>query len=155
MVETLERLLQEGLAALEGVTSSQALRDWESRFIGKKGALTELLRGVGSLPKEERAAFGKRANEVKEALLAAYSEREAIVQQQELAADLEGGQIDVTLPGRAPGQGGLHPSTRTLREFYAIWARMGFQVYRSRDVEDDDTNFTFLNMPPHHPARDM
>lgn len=155
MVETLETLLAEGLAALTDVTSTDALRDWESRFIGKKGALTELLRGVGALPKEERAAFGKRANEVKEALLAAYAERETIVEAQELAADLEGGEIDVTLPGRARGQGGLHPSTQTLREFYSIWAQMGFQVYRSRDVEDDDTNFTLLNIPPHHPARDM
>ncbi|MGQ9910452.1 MAG: phenylalanine--tRNA ligase subunit alpha [Candidatus Flexifilum sp.] len=154
-METLEILLQEALAALDEVNSSQALHDWESRFTGKKGRLTELLRGVGALPKEERAAFGKRANEIKEALLSAYAEREALVQAQELAADLAGGAIDITLPGRARARGGLHPSTQTLREFYAIWARMGFQVYRSRDVEDDDTNFTLLNIPPHHPARDM
>lgn len=61
----------------------------------------------------------------------------------------------MTLPGRVRAKGGLHPSTQTLREFYDIWARMGFQVFRSRDVEDDDTNFTLLNIPPHHPARDM
>lgn len=155
MLSTLETLLTDGLAALETVTDSAALRDWESRFTGKKGALTELLRGVGGLPKEERADFGKRANEVKAALTAAYAAREELVRAHELAADLEGGQIDVTLPGRARTQGGLHPSTQTLREFYAIWAQMGFQVYRSRDVEDDETNFTLLNIPPHHPARDM
>lgn len=72
-----------------------------------------------------------------------------------MAADLEGGEIDITLPGRAGAVGSLHPATHTLREFYEVWARMGFQVYRSRDVEADETNFKLLNFPEHHPARDM
>jgi phenylalanyl-tRNA synthetase alpha chain len=155
MLERVEQLFHEARAALNNVMTSEALRSWESQYLGKKGAVTELVRSVGALPKEERAAFGKRANEIKMALEAAAAEREKVVQAQELARALEEGELDVTLPGRPRRRGGLHPSTQTLRQFYAAWAKMGFQVYHSRDVEDDDTNFTLLNIPPHHPARDM
>ncbi len=113
------------------------------------------MRSVGTRQKEERAGFGQRANQIKELLNSAYAAREELVRQQALARDLEEGAVDVTLPGRPRQTGGLHPSTHTLRQFYAIWAEMGFQVYRSRDVETDDMNFTLLNIPPYHPARDM
>ncbi|MBI5671632.1 MAG: phenylalanine--tRNA ligase subunit alpha [Chloroflexi bacterium] len=155
MHEQLETIFHDALAELAAATSSQAVQAWESQYLGQKGALTQILRGIGQIPKEERAAFGKRANEIKEALTAALAEREKLVHEQELARDLEEGAIDVTLPGRARPTGGLHPSTQTLRQLYDIWAEMGFQVYRSRDVETDETNFTLLNIPPHHPARDM
>lgn len=155
MLEQLEALYKEAAAALDGITGSDALREWEIKYLGKKGGVTEIMRGVGGLPKEERANFGKRANEIKTALTTAYTEREVLVKEQELARDLESGAVDVTLPGRPRQIGGLHPSTQMLRKFYEIWAEMGFQVYRSRDVEDDETNFTLLNIPPHHPARDM
>jgi phenylalanyl-tRNA synthetase alpha chain len=155
MLEQLETIYREGLAALEAATTSEAVRDWELKYLGKKGALTEIMRSVGTLPKEERAGFGQRANQIKELLTSAYAEREELVKQQALARDLEEGAVDVTLPGRPRQTGGLHPSTHTLRQFYNIWAEMGFQVYRSRDVETDDMNFTLLNIPPYHPARDM
>jgi phenylalanyl-tRNA synthetase alpha chain len=155
MFNQLDSLRDEALQSLEGITEGEALQQWESKYIGRKGELTALLRGMGSLAAEERPAFGKLANEVKEKLIAAHAEREALIKQQALARDLEEGQIDVTLPGRRETVGGLHPSTQTLRRFYEIWADMGFQVYRSRDVESDDINFTMLNFPPHHPARDM
>jgi len=151
----LESLLQAASAELDTLTTPDALREWELKFTGKSGALTKIMRGVGALPSDERAAFGKRANEVKTALIEAYVAREASIKALALARDLEEGQIDVTLPGRPATIGGLHPSTQTLRRYREIWAEMGFQVYRSREVEDDDTNFTLLNMPPHHPARDM
>jgi phenylalanyl-tRNA synthetase alpha chain len=155
MQEKLQATHLEALQELGAVNDSEALRAWELKYLGKKGAITELVRSVGTLPKEERADFGKRANEVKGALETAYADREKLVKEHELARDLEQGQIDVTLPGRAHPVGGLHPSTTTLREFYAIWAEMGFQVYRSRDVETDEMNFELLNIPAHHPARDM
>lgn len=155
MLEQLEQTGKTALAELESISSSEALRDWEIRYVGKKGTITEMLRSVGKLPAEERAGFGKRANEIKVELESAYIEREKLVRAQELARDLEEGEIDITLPGRARSVGGLHPSTQTLREFYKIWADMGFQVFRSRDVETDEYNFQFLNFPPHHPARDM
>lgn len=155
MFDQLNTLRNDALKALEGITESEALQQWESKYIGRKGEITGLLRGMGSLAAEDRPAFGKLANEVKEALTAAHAAREELIKQQELARDLEEGQVDVTLPGRRQTVGGLHPSTQTLRRFYEIWADMGFQVYRSRDVESDDVNFTLLNFPPHHPARDM
>ncbi|HVU11650.1 MAG TPA: phenylalanine--tRNA ligase subunit alpha [Phototrophicaceae bacterium] len=155
MLGKLEALNQEAQAALTSIDDSGALREWELKYLGKKGAVTEIMRSVGSLPKEERADFGKRANEIKGELTEAFALREEAVKAQELARDLQSGAVDVTLPGRPQSVGGLHPSTQMLRKFYDIWADMGFQVYRSRDVEDDDTNFTLLNIPPHHPARDM
>jgi phenylalanyl-tRNA synthetase alpha chain len=155
MFNQLDTLRDDALSALEGITEGEALQQWESKYIGRKGELTALLRGMGSLAAEDRPAFGKLANEVKEKLTVAHAEREELIKQQALARDLEEGQIDVTLPGRRETVGGLHPSTQTLRRFYEIWADMGFQVYRSRDVESDEVNFTMLNFPPHHPARDM
>lgn len=155
MLEKLQAIQQEALSSLEAITTSADLQAWASRFIGKKGEVTQLLRGMGSLSAEERPAFGKAANEVKVALETAYDVRLEAVENAALAQDLAQGEIDITLPGRARQRGGLHPSTQTLRQFYDIWGDMGFQVFRSRDVELDDINFTALNMPPHHPARDM
>ncbi len=155
MLQQLESTYQQAAAELDALTDAAALHDWESRYIGKKGAVTLLLRSTGQLPKEDRAAFGQRANAIKELLDTAYAEREKLIQEQALARDLEEGQIDITLPGRAHPTGGLHPSTQTFRELYRIWGDMGFQVYRSRDVETDEMNFTLLNFPEHHPARDM
>lgn len=155
MQQQLEQIYQQALADLEHIQSSDALREWELKILGQKGAVTLMLRGIGALPKEERAAFGKRANEVRDLLAAAYEARAKLVQEQELARSLEEGQIDITLPGRAHPTGGLHPSTQTFRELYRIWGDMGFQVFRSRDVETDEMNFTLLNMPEYHPARDM
>ncbi len=151
----LETLYTEAAAALEEVKSSAALEAWEAKYIGRKGEVTLLVRSVGALPKEDRAAFGKRANEVRDALQAAYDSRAALIREQELLRSFEEGEIDVTLPGRPTPTGGIHPSTRTLREINAIWAEMGFQVFRTREVEDDETNFEMLNIPEHHPARDM
>ena len=155
MLNQLEQQYQDALAELVAIVDSAALHEWHIQFLGKKGAVTQMLRATGQMPEGERAAYGKRANEVRNILTAAYTEREELIRQQERARDFEQGAIDVTLPGRSRQRGGLHPSTQTLREFYHIWADMGFQVFRSCDVEDDDTNFTLLNMPPHHPARDM
>ncbi len=155
MLDALNALRDKALEALAQINDSESLQAWESQYIGRKGEVTLMLRSTGQLPKEERPAFGKLANEVKEALAAAFMAREAAIRDVELARDLEEGQIDITLPGRPRPRGGLHVSTQTLREFYAIWADMGFQVYRSPDVETDEYNFELLNFPPHHPARDM
>ncbi|MBN1201046.1 MAG: phenylalanine--tRNA ligase subunit alpha [Anaerolineae bacterium] len=155
MLEQLDSIYAQALDELSDITTGDALSGWERRYLGKKGEVTQLLRSTGKLPKEERAAFGQRANVIKNELIGAFAGREEAIRQHELATQLEEGALDVTLPGRPVQTGGLHPATQTLREFYAVWAEMGFQVFRSRDVEDDETNFTLLNMPPHHPARDM
>jgi phenylalanyl-tRNA synthetase alpha chain len=155
MLEKLETLYTQAQAELEAVRDREALAAWKSRYIGGKGEVSLMMRGIGQLAADQRPVFGKRANEVMAALDEVFAEREALVQDAELAADLESGALDVTLPGRQPAVGGVHPSIQTLRRFAEIWAEMGFQVYRSRDVETDDMNFTLLNFPPHHPARDM
>ena len=155
MLEQLDSIYSQALAGLDGLTDGEALAEWQRRYLGKKGEVTLLLRATGTLPKEQRAEFGQRANALRDALSAAYAERAEAIRQTALARSLEEGALDVTLPGRRVPLGGLHPTTQTLRQIYAIWAEMGFQVFRSRDVEDDDTNFTLLNIPPHHPARDM
>lgn len=155
MLEQLDSIYSQALAGLDGLTDAEALAEWQRRYLGKKGEVTLLLRATGTLPKEQRAEFGQRANALRDALTAAYTERAEAIRQAALARSLEEGALDVTLPGRRVPVGGLHPTTQTLRQIYAIWAEMGFQVFHSRDVEDDDTNFTLLNIPPHHPARDM
>lgn len=155
MLDQLNQLRADALAELDGVDSKEGLEDWYTRSIGRKGKVTLFLRRVGELPKEERPAFGRRANEIKGELAAAYEDRANVVKAAELEKSLREGAIDVTLPGRPVQAGRLHPMTRTLREIYDIFAEMGFQVYLSPDVETDELNFQLLNIPPHHPARDM
>ena len=145
----------ESLADLDNIRDSDALDAWRIQFLGRRGAVGKLFAQISSLPQDERAAFGQQVNALQQELEQAYKEREALIESQRLARDLEEGEIDITLPAHPRRRGGLHPSTRTHREFQMIWADMGFQVYQSRDVEEDDLNFTLLNLPPHHPARDM
>ena len=155
MLEKLDELRVKASTALAEATSSAALDEWFRSTLGRKGDVYLLTRQVGSLSAEERPVFGRRINELKMALQEAYEARQAAISRQEMAATISAGAVDVTLPGRRTQRGGLHPATRTLREIYRIWGDMGFQVYRSRDVETDEYNFELLNIPQHHPARDM
>lgn len=155
MLDQLSALEAEALAALETVADSGALQAWHQRYLGKRGALTPFLRGMGQLPPEERPEAGQAVNRTKLALTEAYETREAALQAAERARSLSAKAVDVSLPGRPPSVGRLHPSTQTLRRVYSIFADMGFQVYRAPDVETDELNFELLNIPPHHPARDM
>ena len=142
MLERLKILREQTLRELEQITDAEALRRLHSATVGKKGEITAIKRTIGSLSPDERPAAGKLANEVAQELEARFAKREKLIKEQTLARDLEEGAIDVTLPGHTVLMGRLHPATETLRQAYDIWAGMGFQVYRSRDVEDDDTNFT-------------
>jgi phenylalanyl-tRNA synthetase alpha chain len=155
IMQSLEQLRQDAAARLAEAQTSEAIKDWYAEFLGRKGRLTASLRGLGSLPAEERAQMGKAANEVKLALETAFEERQAVIAQAEIEAAQRAATVDVTLPGRKPGVGKLHPITVTLREIYAIFGAMGFQVYDTPEVETDDLNFQQLNIPPGHPARDM
>ena len=110
---------------------------------------------IGEMPKEDRPAVGRRANEVKKTLESAHSEKIQNLKQSELMRSLGTDKLDVTLPGRPQSQGRLHPITQTMRKIYHIFREMGFQIYLSRDVETDEFNFQLLNFPPHHPAREM
>ncbi|MCS7350831.1 MAG: phenylalanine--tRNA ligase subunit alpha [Anaerolineae bacterium] len=153
--DELERLQEEALRALEALDSEEALRAWHAGYLGRRSRLMETFAMLGTLPKDQRPIIGRRANEVKEALEAAYAARLEAVRQAALRRELEAPPLDITLPGRPVRAGRLHPATQTLREIVAIFAEMGFQVFTSRDVETDEYNFQLLNIPPHHPARDM
>jgi len=149
----LAALEQRALADLQSCTDESALQAWSTRYL--KGELDQAVKKVGSLPPAERPTYGKQANEVKKKLNEAYESALAAEKARSLAKSLASDALDVTLPGRPARRGRLHIATQTLRAIYAIFADLGFQVYRSPEVEDDETNFGLLNMPPHHPARDM
>ncbi len=155
MRDTLEAILEEARAALANIKDKNQLHAWEIAYLGRRGALTTIIRKTGQLPPKKRPEFGLLANAIKNELRALHDERAQFIRERALSQSLETGEIDITLPGRKRHRGRLHPTTKTLRTFYEIWGAMGFQVYRSREVEDDAHNFELLNFPPHHPARDM
>jgi phenylalanyl-tRNA synthetase alpha chain len=155
MDETLSLLQAEALAGLGAAADANALEEWRVRYLGRKGALTDAMKRLGALPKEDRPAYGQAANEVKQALESAFAERQDTLKAAALAAELEQGALDVTLPGRRPEVGHLHISTQTLRQIASVFGQMGFEVYEAPDVETDEYNFGLLNIPPYHPARDM
>jgi phenylalanyl-tRNA synthetase alpha chain len=155
MLDKLEDLRATAKAELAEAGSKEELEQWYRRTLGRKGEVYLLTRQIGSLDPEERPVAGKKINELKNELQSAYEARETEVKEAELMARLESEALDVTLPGRRSFPGRLHPATQTLRQIYRIWGDMGFQIYRSRDVETDEYNFELLNIPQHHPARDM
>ena len=155
MLEELKKIEINAREALESADSEDALQHWHSKRLGRKSALMGVFNSMSKLTKEERPEVGRRANEVKMALEAVYEEKVAALKRATIQASLENELLDVTLPGRARARGRLHPITQTLRRIQSIFAEMGFQVYRSREVETDEYNFELLNFPKHHPARDM
>ncbi len=155
MLEQLEEIQRNALAALEQIDNRAQLESWRVTYLGRNSALMQVFDRLGQLPKEERPLIGKRANEVKRALEAALTQRDKALEQAALSAALQTERLDVTLPGRWVRRGRLHPATQTLRQIYRIFNEMGFQIYRSREVETDEFNFQLLNFPPNHPAREM
>ena len=155
MLQQLEQLRQEATTELAQASTTEETRAWYSTYLGAKGRLTAILRELRNLDPEERPQVGKVGNEVKVALESALEERQTALKQAELEAQRSKERVDVTLPGRPFAPGKLHPTTRMLRELYDIFGSMGFQIYDGPEVESDEYNFQFLNMPPGHPARDM
>jgi phenylalanyl-tRNA synthetase alpha chain len=151
----LNDLRTQALARVEDIGDLTALDEWRIHYLGRKGALTQVMRGIGKLPAEQRPQIGQVSNMVKEALEDAFDERAEVLKQAKLADALTREQVDVTLPGYPVSLGRLHPSTQTLREIAEIFGDMGFQIFDSREVESDLYNFELLNIPPYHPARDM
>ena len=155
MLERLDRLQQEALDELAQVRDDSGLQAWKVRYLGRSTELGRIMEGLRDLPKDERPAVGRRANEVKGKLEADWEAQQNRLRGESLERALSQEHLDVTLPGRPLARGRLHPTTQILREIVAIWAEMGFQVYRSPDVETEENNFELLNIPAHHPARDM
>lgn len=155
MLDQLESLYTQSLQTIDQAETTAVLDAWYRETLGRKGSVYLMTRQIGQIDLAERPQFGRRINEVKEALQAAYDARYAALRAAELESELAGSAIDVTLPGRPLPRGGLHIITQTLRDIYRIFGDMGFQIYRSPDVETDAMNFELLNFPPHHPAREM
>jgi len=158
MLEKLDQIKSKAIDELNSLRSLEELEDWRVRHLGKKSALTRVLRGLTSLPLEERKAVGTSANELKTFFEHSYRENKKSLKErtyQEMEAAVKGEKIDVTLPGRPIPLGRLHPTTQMLREICDIFTALGFQVVEGPDVEWDYYNFEALNIPPHHPARDM
>jgi phenylalanyl-tRNA synthetase alpha chain len=155
IMQQLDEMQQSALAALAGVTDEAGLQAWRVAYTGRSAPVMLVFSRLPQFPKEHRPGIGQAANRVKLALEAALADRTAAVQQAALQKSLESDRLDVTLPGRPLVTGRLHPETRTLREIYRVFGDMGFQVFRSRDIETDEYNFELLNIPAYHPARDM
>ena len=151
----LEQIVVSALENLQEANATDELETWYRRNLGRKGQVYLLTRQVGQLEPQERPAFGKRLNEIKQELQSAYDQRREAVKAAELQVSLAGDALDVTMPARMTARGGYHVVTQTLRDIYRIFGDMGFQIYRSPDVETDEYNFELLNFPPHHPAREM
>jgi phenylalanyl-tRNA synthetase alpha chain len=155
MQEKLDQIEREALSGLEAVGNEEALQRWKVAHLGRSSPLMNTFDQLRDVPKEQRPLVGRRANEVKQALEAAFEACGEALRQAALQRSLDAERLDVTLPGRSLALGRLHPATHTMREIYRVFADMGFQVYRSREVESDEFNFQLLNFPPHHPAREM
>jgi len=155
MKQQLETLRNEALATLQTLNDPKQLEDFRVRYMGKKGSVTGLLRGMGALPAEERPAMGQLVNQLRQELEEAVSVKsealQAKLQQEKLAAE----KLDVTMPGKKAARGGLHPLNVVLDDIIDIFQSMGFDVVDGPEVETDYYNFQALNVPEDHPARDM
>ncbi len=154
-IDRLNELKDTAESALRSANDSEGLSEWYANYLGRKGALTAVMRELGALPAEERPAFGKAVNELKELLATDFELRQAAVRADELTSRLESESIDVTLPGRAVQIGTLHPITQLIREASEIFSHLGFQTIEGPEVEDAYYAFDSLNIPKDHPARDV
>jgi phenylalanyl-tRNA synthetase alpha chain len=154
-MDPLDQLVQEATAVFRATRDADALEQAKARYLGKSGALTEMLKGLGRLPAQERPAAGARINQAKQALEQALADCREALAALRLEARLAGEALDVSLPGRGAGRGGLHPVTRTLERIESLFRAIGFEVASGPEIETDYFNFTALNIPEGHPARAM
>jgi len=155
MKDQLQQLEKDAIAALAGADSSSALQDIRVRFLGKKGAVTEIMKGMRELPAAERPLIGALINQLKDRLEGAFAEVAERLGQEALVARLAGEKIDVSLPGRPTFVGSKHPVTLVSEEISRIFVSLGFSVEQGPEIEQDFYNFEALNIPKDHPARDM
>ncbi|ABD80843.1 phenylalanine--tRNA ligase subunit alpha [Saccharophagus degradans] len=154
-MENLKALTEQALAEVAKTEDLAGLDAIRVNYLGKKGEITAQLKNLGGLSPEERPAAGAKINEAKQLVQNHISERKAALEAQAISAKLAAESIDVTLAGRQPEVGGLHPVTRTLRRISEIFTAVGYDVAEGPEIEDDFHNFEALNIPGHHPARAM
>jgi len=155
VLNELDQIQAEALTALAQAGDDTALQTWKTAYLGRSAPIMQVFSRMGQIDKELRVQVGQKANTVKQALEEAFNAANETARKAALARSLEQEKLDITLPGRAPIAGRLHIITEVMRRVITIFGEMGFQVYRSRDVETDEFNFELLNIPKHHPARDM
>ncbi|MBR2142601.1 phenylalanine--tRNA ligase subunit alpha [Anaerovibrio sp.] len=156
MEKKIEQLRQEAAQAIKNVAGTLTdLNDVRVKYLGKKGELTALLRGLGQLNADDRPRVGQIVNEARQQLEQLIAEKNQELKSKEMDARLANERIDVTLPGRQTNHGHIHPLTLTLMEIKDIFMRMGFSVEEGPEIETDYFNFEALNLPKDHPARDM
>jgi len=155
MKDQLEQISTGAREAMSGASSEIDLQQIKAQFLGKKGAVTELMKGMRDLPPEQRPEFGALINQVKSALEVFYEEQLQRVRDASIDARLESERVDVTLPGRVPFRGSCHPVSMVTADLVEIFSGLGFSVAEGPEVEKDFYNFEALNIPKDHPARDM
>jgi phenylalanyl-tRNA synthetase alpha chain len=154
MLNQVEELASKASEELGKITDVKGLEAWRVRYLGRKSSFTQILRSLATLPLEERRAVGARANELKNSLEAAFTDKKISLERTSVFS-LQRESLDITLPGQRIALGRLHPTTQILEEICDIFNSMGFQVVEGPEVEWDYYNFEALNMPVDHPARDM
>jgi phenylalanyl-tRNA synthetase alpha chain len=154
-MQDVDELITRAEAEIESSQDLAGLDAVRVKYLGKKGELTLQLKQLGALSAEERPAAGQKINRAKQAVETAIQSRRSALDGAELAAALAGGAVDVSLPGRGQQTGGLHPVTRTQDRVEAIFRAAGFAVHTGPEIEDEEHNFTALNIPENHPARAM
>ena len=154
MKEQLEAIRKSALESIAGTQSGAELEALRVKYLGKKGELTAVLKQMGKLSPEERPVMGQMANEVRAALEKAIEAQSAILAEKALEAKLEAETVDVTIPGKKTELGHKHPMYTALDEFKQIFLNMGFEIFDGPEVEQEDYNFTKLNTPADHPARE-
>lgn len=155
MKEKIESIKSAALLAIEQATTSSGLNDVRVRFLGKSGEITSLMKLLGTVSKEERPAMGKALNDVRVQIESALDAKTAVVEESEKQARLAAEAVDVTLPGKTPAKGSLHPLTLVREDILKVFLGMGFSVAEGPEIESDLYNFQLLNVPKDHPARDM
>jgi phenylalanyl-tRNA synthetase alpha chain len=151
----LDEILKDAERDFSAAVNLPVLDQVKARFLGKSGAITEQMKGLGDLPADQRKAVGARINQIKDQVEVLLRSRRDAIQNEELERQLAAESLDVTLPGRGVGIGGLHPVTRTLARIEQLFASIGFSVADGPEIETDFYNFTALNIPENHPARAM
>lgn len=154
-MEQVDHLVAEAIAAVEAAPDLATLEQLRVQYLGKKGALTAVLKELGRLPAEERPQAGQVINAGKQRLAALIETRQEVLRAAEVERKLAAEQIDVSLPGRQRARGGLHPVTQTIDRISAFFTAMGYAIAEGPEVEDDFHNFEALNIPEQHPARAM
>ena len=155
MEQDTELIAKEAEAQAETAADSRSLYEVKMRFLGRGGKVTELMKEMKNIAQELRPAFGKKVNELRERLEERFAQIEQKLKEKELEKKLSQESVDVTMPGRRSRKGALHPVTRVKNMLIDVFAGMGFEIYEGPEIESDYYNFTALNTPADHPARDM